>query len=82
MNISILTPDRKVFEGEIKSVKLPGTDGGFEILNRHAPLVSSLGAGEVRLTKADGSKQSFKIVSGFVEVLNNNISLLVQGVKE
>ena len=80
MNITVLTPDRAIFEGPIKSVKVPGIGGQFEILDRHAPVVSALGDGGVRITKTDGSKMTFDIEKGFVEVLNNNVSLLVTGV--
>lgn len=80
MNISVLTPDQSIFEGPIKSVKVPGIGGQFEILDRHAPVVSALGEGGVRITKADGKKMTFDIEKGFVEVLNNNVSLLVTGV--
>lgn len=79
MNISVLTPDRKVFEGEITSIIVPGSAGQLQVLKNHAPLVSSLGKGEVRLVQADGGKQAFSITSGFIEVLKNEISLLVQG---
>ncbi len=82
MNISILTPDKEVFEGEITSVKVPGITGQFEILNNHAAVVSALGEGEVRVIKQGGERMSITIEKGFIEVLNNNISLLVQGVKE
>lgn len=78
MNISVLTPDKELFEGEIKSVKVPGTDGQFQILNNHAAIVSSLGNGEVALVKANGEKMNFGIKNGFIEVLNNEVSLLVQ----
>lgn len=98
MTISVLTPDRKIFAGQISTITLPGTMGAFQIKDRHAPLVSSLMAGKVTLqaageytyydeqTKAQSSPQttartlSFEIERGFVEVLNNEISLLVQGV--
>lgn len=79
MNISVLTPDQAVFEGAIKSVKVPGINGQFEILNNHAPLVSALTVGEVRIIKAGGEKVTFNIEKGFIEVLRNEVSLLVQG---
>jgi F-type H+-transporting ATPase subunit epsilon len=82
MNIVVLTPDREVFKGEINSVKVPGADGQFQVLKNHAPVVSSLSQGDVTIAKADGSKLKFGIEKGFIEVLNNEISLLVQGVKE
>ena len=82
MNISILSPDKEIFQGPITSVKVPGTTGQFEILKGHAPIVSSLGNGTVRVLKEGGGKLSFTIEKGFVEVLKNEVSLLVQGVKE
>ena len=81
MNIVILTPDKEVYKGSIKSVKLPGTDGGFEVLKNHAPLVSSLGEGKIQITTDSGEKQDFTITKGFAEVLNNEVSVLVEGVK-
>ena len=81
MHISILTPDREIFTGEVKSVKVPGSDGQFQILKNHAPIISSLQKGAVEVIKADGSKLNFTIEKGFVENLNNEVSLLVQGVK-
>ena len=79
MIISVLSPDKEIFEGEITSVKLPGKDGQFEILNNHAPIVAALGYGEVRILKVGGEKMTFKIEKGFLEVLYNKVSLLVEG---
>ncbi len=78
MNISVLTPDKEIFEGAIKSVKVPGTDGQFQVLKNHAPIVASLAGGDVTLVKESGEKMIFPIKSGFIEVLNNEVSLLVQ----
>ena len=80
MNISVLSPEREIYSGQISSVKVPGIDGQFEVLDNHAPLVSALGEGEVRMILADGKKESFSIESGFIEVLRNEVSLLVRGV--
>ena len=82
MNITVLSPDQEIFQGSITSVKVPGVGGQFEILNNHAPLVSALGEGEVRILKDGGEKMTFSIEKGFVEVLSNEVALLVQGVKE
>ena len=82
MNISVLTPDKEIFEGTITSVKVPGVSGQFEVLNNHAPIVSALGEGEVRLIKENGEKMTFAIEKGFIEVLKNKVALLVQGYKE
>lgn len=80
MNISVLTPDKEIFQGAITSVKVPGTQGQFQVLKNHAPIVSSLDKGSVTIVKDGGEKLVFGIKGGFIEVLNNEISLLVQGV--
>jgi len=82
MNISVLAPEREIFNGEIKAVKVPGVGGEFQILNNHAPIVSALDAGQVTIKKSNNEEMSFGIERGFIEVLNNEVSLLVQGVEE
>ena len=100
MQISVLTPDRTLFTGTIESVTVPGTNGNFQILNNHAPIVSALGKGTVAIVTGDGEQKiynaetgktetanaagrtvTYQVGGGFVEVLKNEISLLVQGVK-
>jgi F-type H+-transporting ATPase subunit epsilon len=75
--LEILTPEIKIFSGEVTLVSLPGTKGSFEILNHHAPLISSLGAGSVKVIDAVGQTQLFPIKRGVVECLDNQIHLLV-----
>ncbi len=82
MVISVLSPDKEIFTGEIQSVKVPGVTGQFEVLQNHAPIVSALTEGSVRIRKTSGEDLTFKINKGFIEVLSNEVSLLVQGVEE
>lgn len=82
MNLIVLTPEKEIYLGQITSVKVPGISGQFEILNNHAPIVAALGQGDVRILDAKGDKKIFTIKKGFIEVLKNEVSLLVQGVKE
>ena len=82
MNLVILSPDKEIFSGAVKSVKVPGSDGSFEMLENHAAIVSSLGKGEVRIIKANGERMTFAVNGGFVEMLNNEAALLVSGVAE
>ncbi len=82
MNLSVLTPEKEIFSGSITSVKVPGKNGQFEILDGHAPIVSALGEGEVRIIDNAGQRVKYQIQKGFIEVLNNEVSLLVQGVFE
>jgi F-type H+-transporting ATPase subunit epsilon len=76
MYLEIITPDRKVFAGEATVVTLPGVNGSFQILNDHAAIVSTLQKGEL---VAD--KQVFQIEGGVVEVLNNKVLVLAEGVQ-
>lgn len=80
MHLIVLTPEKEIYNGQVKSVKVPGTSGQFEILKNHAPIVASLSEGEVRVIDTKGNKQSFVIAKGFVEVMKNEVALLVQGV--
>ncbi|MEZ4910636.1 MAG: ATP synthase F1 subunit epsilon [Saprospiraceae bacterium] len=82
MNIIVLTPEREIYQGDITSVKVPGITGKFEVLRNHAPIVAALGQGEVRIIDATGVTKKFNIQKGFIEVLRNEVSLLVQGVTE
>ena len=79
MQLVILTPGKEVYSGAVKSVKVPGTSGQFEVLNGHAPIVSSLDTGEVRIIEEDGERKSFAIEKGFIEVINNEVAILAQG---
>ncbi|GIV33566.1 MAG: hypothetical protein KatS3mg031_1101 [Chitinophagales bacterium] len=81
MHLEILTPEKKLFDGEVSGVKLPGVMGSFEILNNHAPMISALEKGEIRVKTSQGA-QVFKINSGFVECLNNRVTVLVEGVEK
>jgi F-type H+-transporting ATPase subunit epsilon len=80
MNLEILTPEKKLFSGNVYGVQLPGITGLFEVLDRHAPLVSALKAGRLKILKDKNNHLSyFEIQSGFVEVINNNVTVLVEG---
>ncbi|MCD6091419.1 MAG: ATP synthase F1 subunit epsilon [Bacteroidales bacterium] len=78
MNLQIVTPDSSIFDGEASLVKLPGIDGSFEVLENHAPLISVLKQGELKVIKADKSETLFSIKGGVVEVLHNKVLILVQ----
>ncbi|MFN0033571.1 MAG: ATP synthase F1 subunit epsilon [Saprospiraceae bacterium] len=82
MNLVILSPEKEIFAGEVKSVIVPGSEGQFQMLQNHAAIVSSLQKGEVKVTKANGEKVTFGVEGGFVECLHNEVSLLVSSVKE
>lgn len=81
MNLEILTPERKLYSGDVYGVQLPGVDGLFEVLEKHAPLVSALKAGQLKVLKSKTANDTslFTIGGGFVEVLHNNVTVLVEG---
>lgn len=72
----VLSPEKKLFEGNVVSVLVPGEQGSFEILSNHAPIISSLVEGEI-ICKGD-TEFRMKITGGFVEVSSNVISLCVE----
>jgi F-type H+-transporting ATPase subunit epsilon len=82
MILEILTPEKKLYSGEVTSVQLPGITGLFEILDNHAPLVSALTAGKLKLQKAKSQPEIYSIQGGFVEVLSNKVTVLVEGATE
>ena len=80
MNLEILTPEKKLYSGEVYGVQMPGISGSFEVLDKHAPLVSALKAGRLKVLKDEQNHvTNFEIQGGFVEVLNNKVIVLVEG---
>jgi F-type H+-transporting ATPase subunit epsilon len=82
MMLEIVTPDQKVFSGEVKLVQVPGTLGSFEILQNHAPIISSLTLGKVKIITSDGTQQFFTIDGGVIEVKDNHIILLAESLQK
>lgn len=78
MLLEIITPDQKVFSGEVKLLQVPGLDGSFEIMHKHAPVISIIGKGQVKVITQSDEKQYFEIEGGVVEMKNNNIILLAE----
>lgn len=81
MYVEIVTPDKKIFEGEVTGVKLPGSNGSFEVLDHHAPLISTLDVGEVRIRTA-GNTVVHTIDGGVAEMKDNKLIVLVERVIE
>lgn len=78
MFLEIVTPDEKVFEGEVTSATFPGSDGSFQILNNHAPMVSILGKGDIRYAQEKKDEVQILVEGGVVEVMNNKVNVLVE----
>jgi len=82
MTLEILSPEKKIFSGEVYGVQLPGISGSFEVLDKHAPMVSALKAGRLKVLTDKTATVSYTIESGFVEVLNNKTIVLIEGADE
>lgn len=86
MILEILTPEKNIFSGKVYGVQLPGIDGLFEVLDNHAPLVSALGTGAIKIVQPNNNKEKldargpFNIKGGFVEVLDNKATILVENI--
>ena len=80
MVLEIVTPDKKIYSGEVKLIQAPGTDGSFEILNNHASMITTLDSGTVKVIEEDDTEKLFEIDKGVIEVNNNKIILLAEKV--
>lgn len=78
MKLDITTPDKQIFSGDVDLVQLPGSDGLFEILNNHAPMIAALGLGRAKIQTTNGKLQYFDIKGGVCEVLENKITVLAE----
>ena len=79
MTLEILTPEKKLYSGDVYGVQLPGITGLFEVLDKHAPLVSALTKGKLKVLRERNLFENFSIQGGFVEVFNNKVTVLVEG---
>ncbi len=77
LQLEIVTPERLAYSDTVDSVQLPGSEGELGILPHHAPLVSTLGVGELRIRK-DGVEESFAIVGGFVQVRPDKVVVMAE----
>ena len=80
MKIEIITPDRTIFSGEVRSVRVPGRKGSFQVLKDHAPIISTLDAGSVIMADDQGTEVRFEITGGVIEVKRNRMILLADSV--
>lgn len=78
MHLEIITPEKKLFEGEITLIQVPGTKGLFEILNNHAPIISTLEGGKIKIKDPEGETSFFEIQGGVIEAKSNNIIVLAE----
>jgi F-type H+-transporting ATPase subunit epsilon len=78
MYLEIISPEKTLYEGDVLSVVLPGTDGSFGVLKNHAAMISSLKEGSIKIIEADKREIQFEIKGGTAEVLQNNIIILAE----
>ena len=76
MQLEIITAENQLYSGEVTSVKLPGMDGEFEILNNHAPVISTLDKGVIRVIDNNNKTENFEVNGGVIEMQNNKIIVL------
>ncbi|HEX2395662.1 MAG TPA: ATP synthase F1 subunit epsilon [Bacteroidales bacterium] len=76
MKLEIITPEKRLFDGKVKLVQVPGAKGSFEILKNHAPVISTLNQGKIKVISENDKTEFFDIVSGIVEVKSNLITIL------
>lgn len=80
MKLEILTPDIRIYSGQVKLVQLPGSKGSFEILNNHAPIISTLEKGKIKVVEETGQILFFEIDGGVVENNDDKIIVLAESV--
>ena len=78
MELEIITPDATLFEGKVSLIQVPGSMGSFAILQYHAPIISTLEKGKIRVEDTGGSIQHFDIEGGVVEVQRNKAIILAE----
>ena len=78
MQLEIITPDKKLFSGPVESVQLPGTQGSFGILNNHAPIISSLQKGTIKVVTDKKATEQFQINGGIIEMKENKVVILAE----
>ena len=82
MLLEIIAPDSKLYSGEVDLVQVPGSKGSFEILRNHAPIISTLDQGRIRIVAPGGSESFFEIDGGVIEAKNNKIIVLAESAKK
>lgn len=81
MQLDILTPEEKIYSGNVYGIQLPGKEGYFEVLENHAPMIATLDKGKMKILKDKNTTELYEIAGGFIEVLNNKASVLIEGAK-
>ncbi len=78
MQIEIVSPEKQLYAGEVAMAQFPGTEGSFQVLNNHAPLIATITAGSIRVRNASGKEETIEVRGGIVEVQKNKILVLAE----
>ncbi|MBL7935780.1 MAG: ATP synthase F1 subunit epsilon [Bacteroidia bacterium] len=78
MNLEIITPDKKLFDGQVKSAVFPGSEGSFGLLNNHAAMIATLKKGNIELIEENNTAHTFEVNGGVVEVFKNKVIVLAE----
>ncbi len=78
LTVSVISPEKVLFEGQARGVVAPGHDGELGILPGHAPLMTVLGRGVLRLDGAEGAPQRFEVQGGFLQVVDNTVRVVTE----
>jgi F-type H+-transporting ATPase subunit epsilon len=82
MLLEIIAPDQKLYSGEVDRIQVPGSKGSFEILRNHAPIISTLDQGKIKIVDLKGDTTFFKVDGGVIEAKNNKIIVLAETTKK
>ena len=82
MLLEIIAPDQKLYSGEVDLVQVPGSKGSFEILRNHAPIISTLEQGRIKIVDQKGLTTFFEVDGGVIEAKNNKIIVLAETAKK
>ena len=78
MLLEIISPEKKLYSGEVDSVVLPGAEGSFGVLKNHAPIIATLKQGDIEVKDSNSKSHRFAVSGGVVEVLNNKVIVLAE----
>jgi F-type H+-transporting ATPase subunit epsilon len=82
MLLEIIAPDHQLYSGEVDLVQVPGSKGSFQILRNHAPIISTLDQGQIRIVDQKGATTYFDVDGGVIEAKNNKIIVLAETAKK
>ncbi|MBS3807964.1 MAG: ATP synthase F1 subunit epsilon [Bacteroidales bacterium] len=78
MELEIISPDQQLFKGRVELIRVPGSKDPFEVLQYHAPIISTLEKGQIKIEESAGSPQYFDIEGGLIEVQRNKVIILAE----